>query len=173
VWVAKRVVQHWTDARAAYVCRTHLVNPLRTDGVHRGMPSGIIPASGPFGSRPVFGTDDLTTLGYPGLTDPRFTRLSGAIQPLVLPTNRKQLYFDTNLGRQWETFWSRMWRSAKWALQTSERIVVCGYGMYPIDRRGRDLLLRGKLEGDIEICCGSNSSVRLFPAFAWLLDVCY
>lgn len=48
-----------------------------------GMPSGIIPASGPFGSRPVFGTDDLTALGYPGLTDPRFTRPSGAIQPLV------------------------------------------------------------------------------------------
>lgn len=51
-----------------------------------------------------------------------------------------------------------MWRSAKRALQTSERIVVCGYGMYPIDRRGRNLLLRGKLEGDIEICCGSNST---------------
>jgi hypothetical protein len=29
VWVAQRVVQYWTDARAAYVCRTHLVNPLR------------------------------------------------------------------------------------------------------------------------------------------------
>ena len=58
---------------------------------------------------------------------------------------------------QWERFWSRMWRSAKRTLQSSERIVVCGYGMYPIDRRGRNLLLKGALAGDIEVCCGGES----------------
>ncbi len=123
-----------------------------------GRPSGIISASGPFGSRPAFGTDDLTALGYTGLVDPSFASTSAAIPPLMFPTNRKQFFFDTNLGRQWEAFWSRMWRSAKRALQTSERIVVCGYGMYPIDRRGRNLLLKGKIEGEIEVCCGSEST---------------
>lgn len=123
-----------------------------------GRPSGTISPSGPFGSRPVFGTDDLTALGYSGFSDPCFKRPSAAALPLILPINRKQFYFDTNLGRQWETFWSRMWRSAKRALQKSERIVICGYGMYPIDCRGRNLLLKGRLEGEIEVCCGSEST---------------
>jgi hypothetical protein len=122
-----------------------------------GMRSGIIPAAGPLGSRPVFGTDDLVALGYFGLADPNFTRPSAAAQPLVLPTNHKQFYFDTNLGRQWKPFWTRMWRSAKRTLRSSERIVLCGYGMYPIDRRGRNLLLQGTLAGDIEVCCGGES----------------
>jgi hypothetical protein len=124
----------------------------------RGMRAGVIPATGPMGSRPVFGTDDLAALGYAGLNDPDFTRQSAAIQPLLLPTRRKQFFFDTNLGRQWETFWTRIWRSAKRSLYASERIVVCGYGMYPVDRRGRNLLLRGKLSAGIEVCCGGESA---------------
>jgi hypothetical protein len=30
--------------------------------------------------------------------------------------------------------------------------------MYPIDRRGRNLLLKGRLEGEVEVCCGGDSS---------------
>jgi hypothetical protein len=122
-----------------------------------GMPGSAIPASGPFGSRPVFGTDDLTMLGYSGVSDPRFRRPAGAVSPFILPTNRKRFFFDTNLGRQWELFWRRLWSAAKRAVQGSERIVVCGYGMCRIDRRGRNLLLRGKLDGGIEVCCGTDS----------------
>jgi len=40
---------------------------------------------------------------------------------------------------------------------TSEKIAICGYGMYPIDRRGCNLLLKGELVGDIEVCCGADS----------------
>lgn len=77
---------------------------------------------------------------------------------LCCQRTRSSSFFDTNLGRQWEGFWSHRWRSAKRALESSARIVVCGYGMYPIDRRGRNLLLKGTLAGDVEVCCGGESA---------------
>jgi hypothetical protein len=63
-----------------------------------GMQSGIVPATGPMGLRPVFGTDDLAALGYIGLSDPSFTRPSAAVQSLVLPTYKKQFFFRHELG---------------------------------------------------------------------------
>jgi hypothetical protein len=114
---------------------------------------------GVFGERPVFTDRDLTALGYLKLSDNRFPRpFSGVGTPLVLPTNRKQFFFDTNLGREWDWFWERLWRAARRLVQTSERIVICGYGMYPVDRRGSNLLLKGDLEGDVEVCCGGRSA---------------
>jgi hypothetical protein len=43
-------------------------------------------------------------------------------------------------------------------VRTSERIVICGYGMYPVDRRGCNLLLKGDLAGEVEVCCGGESA---------------
>jgi hypothetical protein len=120
--------------------------------------SFAMPREGAFGSRPAFGTDDLNDLGYPDLIDPRLSRTSSAVQPLIVPTNHKQFFFQTNLGREWEGLWKRLWSRARRAVQKSERVVVSGYGMYPIDRRGRNLLLRGRVEGEIEVCCGGDSA---------------
>jgi hypothetical protein len=114
---------------------------------------------GVFGKRPVFTDPDLTALGYLNLSDSLFPRpFSAACPPLVLPTNRKQFFFDTNLGREWDWFWDRLWRAARRAVRTSERIVICGYGMYPVDRRGCNLLLKSDLAGDVEVCCGGESA---------------
>jgi hypothetical protein len=110
------------------------------------------------GSRPAFTDDTLTALGYEGLVDPLFPRDgSTAIPPLILPLNRKRFYFDTNLGRLWEPFWNRLWRKARRAVRTSNRVVICGYGMYPIDRRGCNLLFRGECGAVIEVCSGSRT----------------
>jgi len=119
--------------------------------------SFALPRAGAFGSRPVFGSNDLTALGYEGLRDPHFTGPAAAVPPLILPTSRKTFFFQTSLGREWEGFWRRLWNGAKRKIEASSKVVVCGYGMYPIDRRGSNLLLRSSIRADIEVCCGSDS----------------
>jgi hypothetical protein len=117
-------------------------------------------SGGALGSRPAFPNDDLAALGYsPEVQDPVFPRTGAAvIPPLILPTSRKQFFFQSNLGREWEWFWDRLWRAARRAVRTSDRVVICGYGMYPIDRRGCNLLLSGEIAGEIEVCCGTDSA---------------
>jgi hypothetical protein len=110
------------------------------------------------GNRPAFTDDTLAALGYEGLVDTLFPRQgAAAILPLILPLNRKKFYFDTNLGKLWVPFWNRLWRAARRSVRRSNRIVICGYGMYPIDKRGCNLLLRGDCDADIEVCSGSRT----------------
>ncbi len=114
---------------------------------------------GALGRRPAFCDDDLNDFGYTGVIDPLFPRHGAAtVPPLILPTNRKKFYFDTNLGREWSGLWDGLWRKARKAIRESDRIVVCGYGMQPIDKRGSNLLLRGPVKGEIEVCSGSQST---------------
>jgi hypothetical protein len=125
----------------------------------QGMTGVFASSGGALGRRPAFCDNDLSALGYAGIIDPLFPRRgAGAMPPLILPTSRKRFYFQSNLGREWEGFWNRLWRKARGALRESERIVICGYGLQPIDRRGCNLLLRGSLEGEVEVCSGSESS---------------
>ena len=120
--------------------------------------SFCIGSGGAFGSRPVFTDGDLSALGHDGATGPLFPRTGAAgIQPLILPTSRKQFFFETSLGREWGPFWNRLWRAARKAVRTSDRVVICGYGLYPVDRRGCNLLLEGELNGDVEVCCGGDT----------------
>jgi hypothetical protein len=116
------------------------------------------PSSGAFGNRPVIADGDLNALGYENLSDPLFPRMgAGAVPPMILPASRKQFFFQTNLGREWESFWNGLWRAAKKAVRTSDRVVVCGYGLFPIDKRGCNMLLKGELPGAIEVCSGSRT----------------
>jgi hypothetical protein len=114
---------------------------------------------GAFGNRPAFTDSDLTALGYVGITDPSFPRgYPATIQPMIFPTKRKQFFFQTNLGREWSHFWNRLWARARRAVRGSARIVICGYGMQPIDRRGCNLLVTGDIAGEVEVCCGRDSA---------------
>lgn len=117
-----------------------------------------MPSRGAMGCRPAMTPDDLGSLGYSGVTDPLYpSRTPPTVAPMILPTNRKQFFFATNLGREWASFWDRLWRSARRAIRSSDRIVICGYGLFPIDRRGCNLLLTGDLPADIEVCSASES----------------
>ena len=117
-----------------------------------------IGSDGAFGRRPALSDADLAALGYTDVVDPRFPRGgAAAVLPLILPTNRKQFFYQTNLGKEWASFWNNLWRQARKAVSEAKLIVVCGYGLYPIDRRGCNLLLKGKCSGEIEICCGGDS----------------
>jgi hypothetical protein len=112
------------------------------------------------GGRPAIPDDDVRALGYEGgLIDSEWPRNGApAVLPMILPTKRKQFYFATNLGRVWEPFWTRLWRAARYAIRTSERIVICGYGLPLADTRGRNLLLRGEAKGEIEVSSGGRSA---------------
>lgn len=126
-------------------------------GGMRGGPFALRSA-GALGKRPAFTDTDLAALGYADLLDPLFPRQgAAAISPLILPTNRKQFFFETSLGREWESFWNRLWAAARRAVHTSDRVVICGYGMSPVDRRGCNLLLKGDLTAQMEVCCGGES----------------
>lgn len=116
-------------------------------------------SGGALGSRPAFPDGDLIALGYPAhVQDPAFPRAgTAAIPPLILPTSRKQFFFESNMGREWQSFWNKLWRAARQAVRSSDRVVICGYGMYPVDRRGCNLLLSGEIPGRIEVCSGNDS----------------
>lgn len=116
------------------------------------------PSAGAFGTRPAISDGDLSALGYENVIDPMFPRMGApAVPPMILPTNRKQFFFQTNLGREWGTFWTRLWSIARKAVRTSDHVVICGYGFFPIDRRGCNLLLKGELPGAVEVCSGSRT----------------
>jgi len=116
------------------------------------------PSSGAFGTRPVIADGDLSALGYNNISDPLFPKTgAGAVPPMILPTSRKQFFFQTNVGKEWGAFWNRLWKVARQAVRTSDRVVICGYGLFPIDRRGCNLLLNGELPGAIEVCSGSRT----------------
>jgi hypothetical protein len=58
----------------------------------------------------VFVEPDTRFLGYGDQTDPRTPKKFGFLQPLILPTERKKFYFETNLGPQWKDFWDVLWK---------------------------------------------------------------
>jgi hypothetical protein len=117
-----------------------------------------LPSTGPLGRRPAIPDDGLWELGYEGNVDPLWPRTgAAAVPPMIMPTKLKRFYFGTNLGREWSAFWNRLWRAARDAVRTSDRVVVCGYGMFPVDRRACNLLMTGEVRGEIEVCSGSNT----------------
>ena len=125
-----------------------------------GRASGCFSLSsrGATGYRPVLTPSDLESLGYSGLIDPLYpSNTPATVPPMIFPTNRKQFFFATSLGREWKGFWDRLWRAAHRLVRSSDRVVICGYGMFPIDRRGCNLLLTGELPAEIEVCSASES----------------
>ena len=48
---------------------------------------------------------DLSALGYDSISDPLFPKTdAGAVPPMILPTSRKQFFFQTNVGKEWGAF---------------------------------------------------------------------
>lgn len=58
-------------------------------------------------SRPAFSPADLAALGYSGVSDSLFPSRSALLPTMIFPTSRKQFFFQTNLGREWEPLWRR------------------------------------------------------------------
>ena len=112
------------------------------------------------GRRPVLFDYDLKTLGYDHAVDSRLPRDRevAAIDSMVLPVHEKQFFFRTSFGDEWASFWDSLWRKAAAALRTSDRIILCGYSLLPVDERACKMLLEDKeLTVPFEVCCGNDS----------------
>jgi hypothetical protein len=129
-------------------------------GMFNGAMSGpfAVASSGVFGHRPILSDADLSALGYENHVDPLFPRNgTAAIHPMVMPTSRKEFYFASSLGVEWQPFWNSLWTDAEQALRRSDKIAIYGYGLFPVDERGCNLLLNGHIAAEVEVCCGSDS----------------
>lgn len=122
-----------------------------------GITSGITAVlDGSLGVRPVIAANELSFLGYCGLTDPRFRRPGGSILPWILPTRNKRFFFETSFGREWEDFWDSLWEQARQGLRASEAVFVLGYSLAAADERACELLFSSlSPDAKIEIASGS------------------
>jgi hypothetical protein len=112
------------------------------------------------GQRPLIHKADVEHLGYSDLTD--FTDYlyenGGAIPCLILPDREKKFFYETSFGIECREFWDLLWTQAVNAVKRSQRLILCGYSLLPVDQRACDLLLKepGK-ETQITVISGDQS----------------
>ncbi len=114
------------------------------------------------GRRPILFDSDLKTLGYDHEVDGSLPRGRdvAAVDSLILPVHEKQFFFHTSFGDEWTSFWDSLWSAAAASLRTSDRIVICGYSVLPIDERACKMLLEDQqITARFEVCCGDDSEV--------------
>jgi hypothetical protein len=99
-------------------------------------------------------------LGYSDLTD--FTRYlyrsGGAIPCLILPDREKKFFYETSFGIECQEFWGDLWMQAVDAVRQSQRLILCGYNLLPVDQRACDLLLNEpRMETHVTVVSGDQS----------------
>ena len=108
------------------------------------------------GHHPVIHKADLEFLGYSNFEGHTYPG-GGAFPSLILPGREKEFFFRSSFGEEWRFFFDHLWSQASAALKQADRVVVCGYGMFPVDQRACDLILRNpNKQIKIEIVCGSQ-----------------
>jgi hypothetical protein len=123
-----------------------------------GMNSGSFQPGHTLGERPVIAKHELSFLGYTDATDPGFGKGGAALPVMIFPARKKEFYFEASTGVEYADFWNALWRQAKKALQSSARVVICGYGLSPVDGRARALLLNNpRKDADIVISSGADT----------------
>jgi hypothetical protein len=99
-------------------------------------------------------------LGYSDLTDfaPYLYRNGGAVPCLILPDREKKFFYETPFGVECRDFWNGLWTQAAEAVKRSERLILCGYSLLPVDQRACDLLLNEPTkETHITVISGDQS----------------
>jgi hypothetical protein len=114
----------------------------------------------PLGQRPLIHRADLQHLGYSDFT--AFTDYlyanGGAFPCLILPDREKKFCYETSFGIECRSFWDDLWRQATNAVKRSQRLVLCGYSLLPVDQRACDLLLKEpRKETHITVISGDQS----------------
>ena len=116
-------------------------------------------SGGAFGERPVIPQNELAFLGRPDLRDPAFPDKSAALPVMILPAQKKEFFWHTNLGTEWEGFWDALWGMGETALEQSDKIMICGYSLPAADERARSLLFQAPYrEAQILVASGSDTA---------------
>jgi hypothetical protein len=84
---------------------------------------------------------------------------------LILPYKDKKFRFETSFGFEYGDFWDSLWSRAHEDLKASDRLVIIGYSLPPVDQRARTMLLQETpKEARVEVVCG-NQSQRIADEF--------
>jgi hypothetical protein len=119
--------------------------------------SFIVNPRSSMGNHPVIHRADLEFLGYQDFSGHLY-QSGGAFPCLILPGRNKQFFYDTSFGHEYSEFWDHLWSRADESLRNSERIVVCGYSLLPVDERACELLLhRPPKNTPVEIISGGQT----------------
>jgi len=117
----------------------------------------FISSSSALGEQPVIHPADLEYLGYSQFSG-RTYQSGGAFPCLILPGRKKQFFYETSGGRELANFWELLWSQAAHAVKHSEKVVLCGYSLLPVDQRARELLLKKpRKETHVSVICGGQS----------------
>jgi hypothetical protein len=108
------------------------------------------------GETPVMHRADLLFLGYEEFTG-RTYESGGAPPCMILPGRTKHFSYDTSFGREFLEFWANLWFQAETAMQSCERIVICGYSLPKADAKARELLFGIDRKTPIEIISGGDT----------------
>jgi hypothetical protein len=109
------------------------------------------------GARPVIPRNELSFLGYADAVDPAFGTGGAALPVMIFPARSKDFYFAANTGVEYAEFWNELWRHAAAAVQSADRIVICGYSLQPVDGRARELLLNPQTKAEIVVASGEDT----------------
>jgi hypothetical protein len=117
----------------------------------------IVNPESSMGNHPVMHQADLEFLGYKDFRGRTYNG-GGAIPCLILPGRKKQFFYDTSLGNEFESFWDHLWSQAAEALKSSDKIVILGYSLLPVDERACSLLLKKpKKATPVEVVSGGQT----------------
>jgi len=82
----------------------------------------------------------------------------GAFPSLILPGRKKEFFYDTSFGFEWEDFWDDLWSQASDAFKRCGKIVLAGYSLLPVDERACDLILKSPpKDAEVMIVSGEQS----------------
>lgn len=113
---------------------------------------------GASGGSPVIHLADANYLGYTEFSGRTYSGGGTSMKTLILPGRCKRFYIDTSLGREFEEFWNHLWFQGAEVLKRTDKLILCGYSMPPVDQRARDLLLQApQKEIQVTIISGKQS----------------
>lgn len=107
---------------------------------------------------PIIAADELSFLGYDP-TSTVFPVIQGTALPvMIFPERSKYFYFAANTGIEYVEFWDELWRQAETALNSTSRLVICGYSLPPADERACQLLLNAPPKhADVMVVSGNDT----------------